>query len=201
MSDHLSPEATLFLVALDDADPEKVAALQHTEGCVECQLLWSESTEMLELLDHEALTLPEIEPQLAARIERAVYPRRRARWPFVAWAAGALCSGLLAWLDAQPGAIEASLGFHCLRFEQAFGLAAFAAGALWSGRIAKRFGPVPASVAAMGGALIGQVLLRSRCEAAHAGLHLLAFHVAGVLLATLLGAAAGGVLVRARAGR
>jgi hypothetical protein len=201
MSDHLSPEGTLFLVALDDADPEKLAALRHAESCRECQLLLRESAQMLDLLDHEALMLPVIEPQLASRIERAVHPRRRARWPLVAWLAGAICSGLLAWLDAQPGPAEVGVGMHCLRFEQAFGLAAFAAGALWSGRVTRRFGPVPASVAAMGGALVGQVLLRTRCEAAHAGLHLLAFHVSGVLLATLLGAAAGGMLMRTRVER
>jgi hypothetical protein len=54
------------------------------------------------------------------------------------------------------------------------------------------------SVLAMSGALLGQVLLRTRCEAADAALHLLVFHGLGVVLASALGALAGRLVSRAR---
>jgi hypothetical protein len=41
------------------------------------------------------------------------------------------------------------------------------------------FGPGPASLAAMSGALVGQWLLATRCPVEHTALHLLLFHVTG----------------------
>jgi len=43
---------------------------------------------------------------------------------------------------------------------------------------------------------VGQTLLRVRCEAHDAALHLLAFHLLGVVIATALGALAGKFLAR-----
>ena len=52
----------------------------------------------------------------------------------------------------------------------------------------QKLGPLRASVVAVTGALAGQAVLRMHCEAPGAALHLLAFHLVGVALATALGA-------------
>jgi hypothetical protein len=203
---HLSPEATLFLVALDDDDPEKRSALEHARTCASCQRLLRQSEQMLELIDHDVAQLPAIATQLEAQIGAAVAveqarSKRRARWrTAAAWVVGAAVSALLAWNDATEHATSSQLlgGRGCLMDEQVFGLFAFAAGALWAKGAARRYGPASASVAAMSGAFIGQVWLRTHCQTPHAALHLLTFHVLGVVVAAALGAAAGQVLVLTR---
>ena len=239
--DHIAAEQALFLVALDDSDPERQRALAHAVNCSACRKLWQQNEAMLALLDREPASV-EIEPALAARIEVTVLgkavtspvaldapaalalearaaaepssrepsPRQapgqvasargHASWQYIAWLAGAVCSAWLVWLQADAVAeagLYADIGMRCLRMELGFALIAFGAGVLWTRGALRRFGPLQASVVAMSGALVGQLVLRVRCEAPDAALHLLVFHLLGVVIATVLGGAAGRLLSRA----
>jgi hypothetical protein len=191
MTEHLDPESSMFLLALDDADAEKRAALLHAQTCSACTQLLQESRLLLERLDAE-YSLPSIDAQLQRSIEAAIanapkpLAQRLLPWGLLI---GALSSLALAFIDGKPGrALEPMLGLRCLRFEQAFALGAFALGFAWTRMRGREFAAGPAALAAMGGALLGQSLLRVRCEAHDAALHLLVFHVLGVVLASLLGA-------------
>jgi hypothetical protein len=203
VAEHIAAEQALFLIALEDDDPEKVAALSHAAQCADCSRLLRESRAMFELLDAEA-ALPPISAQLEARMQAAVFAPQPAaglaRLEHIAWLILGLISGVLIWHDGKPGlALEPLVGLHCLRYELGFAAAAFGTGLLatrLSG--ARALGPLRSSVLAMSGALLGQVLLRTRCEAPDAALHLLVFHGLGVVLASALGALAGQLVSRAR---
>jgi hypothetical protein len=200
VAEHIDAESALFLVALDDSDPEKRAALTHAVECASCLRLIQESQAMLQLIDREP-ALVEVNAALETRVRAAVFEsprdRRVGRLEYLAWLAGALVSGLMIWLDAKPGEpLYAELGLRCMRFELGFALVALGAGVLWTRSSGREFGPLRASVVAMTGALTGQALLRIRCEAHDAALHLLAFHLVGVVLATMLGAVAGRLLAK-----
>jgi hypothetical protein len=203
VAEHIAAEQALFLIALEDDDPEKVAALSHAAQCEDCSRLLRESQAMFQLLDAEA-ALPPISAQLEARVHAAVFAPQPAvgvaRLEQIVWLILGLISGLLIWHDGKPGLpLEPLVGLHCLRYELAFAAAAFASGVIvtrLSG--ARAFGPLRSSVLALSGALVGQVLLRTRCEAADAALHLLVFHGLGVVLASALGALGGRLLSRVR---
>ena len=62
--------------------------------------------------------------------------------------------------------------------------------------MARELGVAGSALAAMSGALVGQWLLGSLCEAEQTALHLLLFHVAGVAAAALLGGLAGELRVK-----
>jgi hypothetical protein len=199
-TEHIDAESALFLVALDDSDPDKRAALTHAADCASCLRLIRESQAMLQLIDREP-ALVEVDAALERRVRAAVFDGERARpagrLEYVAWLAGALVSGLMIWLDAKPGQpLYAELGLRCMRFELGFALVALAGGVLWTRSSARELGPLRASVVAMTGALAGQAVLRIRCEAHDAALHLLAFHLVGVVIATVLGAVAGRLLAK-----
>src|SRR5262249_38326861 len=103
-----------------------------------------------------------------------------------------LLSVLMFWIEADSGRpLQSLLGVRCLLYEQMFGLAALSLGIGVGRRYLALFGPWQAALAAMGGALVGQAVLQVRCEAQGAAVHLLLFHVGGVLLASLFGAGAG----------
>lgn len=202
MDEHIDEPSTLYLVALDPEDPERQAALAHIEGCPRCQALWQQSLSMLELLDAEA-ELPPVSDAWLQRVQLAVAeseaPALRRGTALWGWSIGGLVSALLVWLQVEPGdQLSAGYGLHCMSYELGFGLLAFALGLFASRRAARVLGPVPASLAAMSGALVGQWMLGARCAAEHTALHLLLFHVAGVVLATLLGAGAGALTRGAR---
>ena len=193
MGEHLDESSMMFLGALDADDPERVAALAHIEGCARCRTAWTQSTELLALLDNEA-QLPSVDPALWNHTRAAVAswqpPRlwRTARlW---GWVGVALATLGLAWADANAGlhTLAPRIGVHCLSYELGFGAFAFVLGLGWARSTLVKLGPVRASFCALGGALAGQLLLHWRCPAEHTALHLLAFHVAGVALAGLLAA-------------
>jgi hypothetical protein len=193
---HIDEERALFLVALDDDDEDKRAAFAHAESCLACATLLRESTAMLRMIDEEfSQPMAAVDPALAARVRAAVFAPAPARFHFerLAWLLGAIASGLLILLDGRTGEpLAPLLGLHCLRFELLFGAGAFAAGiAVTRLRAARGFGPLQGSVLAMTGALVGQILLRTRCEAHDAALHLLVFHGLGIVLASVLGGLAG----------
>jgi hypothetical protein len=203
VAEHIAAEQALFLIALEDDDPEKVAALAHAAQCVNCSRLVRESQAMFQLLD-QAAALPAISSQLEARVHAAVFApqpaRGLARLERIAWLILGVVSGLLIWHDGKPDLpLEPMVGLHCLRFELIFAAAAFATGVIatrLSG--ARALGPLRSAVIAMSGALVGQVLLRTHCEARDAALHLLVFHGLGVVLASSLGALAGRLISRPR---
>ena len=206
MSAHIADEQALFLVSLDEDDPEKRAALSHAAECEACAKLLRESEAMLRMLDAEASIEP-ISMQLEARVHAAVFAPARPTWiarvEVFAWWALATLSGVLIWHDGQPDRpLEPMVGMHCMRFELLFAAAAFTTGVVIARlRGTRSLGALRGSVLAMSGALLGQVLLRTRCEAPDAALHLLVFNGLGVLLASALGSVAGRWLSRPSPGR
>jgi hypothetical protein len=199
-AEHIDSGSALFLVALDDGDPEKRSALAHAADCAACRHLIRQSQEMLRLIDREP-ALADVDPALEARIAHAVLrgvPQAHAgHIDYFAWLLGALVSGFMIWLDAKPAQpLYVEVGLRCMRFELVFAGIALAAGVLFTRLRGHALGPLRASVVAMTGALAGQAVLRVRCEAPDAALHLLAFHLAGVVLATVLGAGAARLFAR-----
>jgi predicted anti-sigma-YlaC factor YlaD len=197
----------MSLAALSGEDAERRAAEAHIATCDACRALWRESAELLVMLDSAARPEP-ISDALLQRVQAAVssaqpepqpWYERLLPWGFVI---GALASLGLFWVQlgaSVPAELQGKVhgvGWGCLRFELGLAAVAFGFGVVWAHRLARELGPLHASLAAMSGALVGQWLLESRCEADQTALHLLLFHVAGVALAAALGAAAGGVSAR-----
>jgi hypothetical protein len=156
---------------------------------------------MLQLIDREP-ALAEVDAALEARIQYAVLGSTRKAWggrfEYLAWLLGALVSSFMIWLDGKPAQpLYLELGLRCMRFELVFAGIALGTGVLLTRLRGHELGPLRASVVAMTGALAGQAVLRMRCEAPDAALHLLAFHLVGVVLATALGAGAGRLLAKA----
>lgn len=201
MDEHLDESSLLCLAALPADDAQRRAALAHCARCERCAALWQQQLSLLALLDTQAEP-PAVSEMLLRRTQAAVahaqehrLQQRRRAW---GWLAGAILSLLMLWEELEPGhALSPRIGLHCVGFELAFAAAAFAAGWLWSRAAARALGPATASLVAMTGALIGQALLSLRCPAEHTALHLLAFHVAGVAVATLAGGLAGSLAQRA----
>ena len=200
MSAHLDKDHALFLVALAEDDPEKRAALAHAEGCAACNALLHEGRAMLVLLDRADEQVA-VEPALEARILESVRSMpavRRFGWEYLAWVFGGLFSALLILIDGRPDRpLAPEIGLRCARFELVLAGLALCGTLAFMRFSSARLGPLRGSVVAMTGALVGQVLLRTRCEAPDAALHLLVFHGLGVVLATALGGAVGLGLARA----
>jgi len=182
----------LAVVALGESDPQRVAALKHADECPACAVLLEQSAELLAVIDDSEPALL-VRRELKQRVERAVWGDRSQPSLVLRWllsALGMISLGLVL-LDGhldQP--LSAELGIRCLAFETGIGLAPVPLAALLA-----RTGAVRASALHLVGwttgfAVIGQLLLRTRCVAHGAGLHLLAFHVTGIVLAALLGVAA-----------
>jgi hypothetical protein len=214
MTDHVSTQRALYLTALAPDDPEQVALRAHGEQCADCRRHVLEAELLLHLLDaSEPAFTPS--PELRQRVKTAVFgdarrapaPAGSARsaaaaglWPGLArllaarWAplhlllsvAASVC---LVWLDARPeGALHAALGAHCALFESGYALAGLLLGAVWARSRRRAIDASQGAVAGMLGALFGQLLLRTHCDASHALPHLLAFHLLGVLIGSALGA-------------
>jgi hypothetical protein len=207
-NEHVDESRAMYLVALRADDPERRAAVVHTEHCAACGALWQESLQLLTLLDREgedthALHTHALSDELVQRVQTAVSRAQASSKPLFmrvsTWlfAAFALCSLGLFWSrlgEAPRPEVVPALhddGWGCLRFELGFGVAAFVLGLFGARIVARELGVAGSALAAMSGALVGQWLLGSRCESEQTALHLLLFHVSGVALAAVLGALAG----------
>jgi len=208
MTEHVSHKRALFVVALAESDPVRRRAHAHAQTCGPCADVLRESAELLELIDRSALPMT-VDAQLTARVKQAVFGEAqrtqpaslaalRFPRPLLLCLGGAL-SALMAWLDARPGPwFGAQTGLHCVLLENAYALAACVACAVWARTRERAIDPWTGSIVGMAGALLGQLILRTRCDSAHAALHLLAFHVLGVLIGTALGALATPAITRRR---
>jgi hypothetical protein len=127
-------------------------------------------------------------PSFAARSERAA-----ARVLVLALALSCAVGGI----DYRVLAMEAGHAMGCLEHELLVAaLPLVAAG--WLTRAAgRRVGTIETAAAGAAGALAGQGVLLSACAADESVLHVLAFHVAGVLAAALAGGLVGRALARA----
>ena len=105
-------------------------------------------------------------------------------------------SVLVTALDWGPGPLEARHGVACLLTEVVVAAAATALTAWVVVRRRSRY-PAPALVGtAIAGALTGQGALHLSCPIGTAGVHVLAFHVGGVVLAALMAAVVGKLMAR-----
>jgi hypothetical protein len=216
MSEHVPADRALSIAALDEGDTEKVLARSHAAACSDCERLIREGERMVSLLERSEPPVT-VTAELSERVRRAVFapapavaPARaaeptpaaeppHARWQPWTWAAGAALSALLIWLDVRPGELaHAGNGIGCLLFENGYALATCAGAALWARTRGRQIDPWTGSVVGLAGALVGQLFLRTHCQAAHAALHLLTFHLVGVALGTALGALSVPLLTRPR---
>jgi hypothetical protein len=190
MNEHIDPTSVLALVALPDEDPERRRAWGHATQCPACRALLDEGLAVLRLIDAERTPPPPISAALKARVKAAVLAQERARsrWEGPALALVSLVSLLLAFFDGHVGRpLALSVGAHCLFYEIAFGMVPVGSMFLLARRGPIELRPLRIGTFAAGLALFGQLLLRTRCPVHDAGLHLLLFHVSGVVLAALLG--------------
>jgi hypothetical protein len=207
MTEHVTHKRALYLAALPESEPAKQRAREHAASCTSCARLLQEGGQLLSLIDRSAPP-PAVDAQLAARVKQAVFgqpqpaqlaePARwlRLRW---AWLAGGVLSALMIGLDARPHAsLATQSGLDCVLFENAYAVATCVAAAIWARTRRQAIDPWTGSAIGMSGALVGQWLLRTHCSAAHAALHLFAFHLLGVLIGTALGALATPALTRRR---
>lgn len=203
MTEHVSHKRALYVVALAESDPVRREAYAHAATCVSCTRTLRESSELLELIDRSARPMV-VDAQLTARVKQAVFGKVPHAQPSLPWPRamflllGAALSAAIAWLDTKPGPLGSEQGLHCVMFENAYALAACAATALWARTRKRAVDPWTGSLVGMSGALLGQLLLRTRCDSAHAVVHLFAFHVLGVLIGTALGALATPAITRRR---
>jgi hypothetical protein len=195
MSEHIPPDLALILVALDQDDPERRASLAHAARCPECARILSDGQAMLKLIDAQVSEV-RIDPRLKARIldavARAPEQHRGTRWEHIALTLGALLSVWLAWFDghARTGLYPAR-GAYCVLWEMLGATLALIGVGAWAMRTSQRPDPLRLGIVAMCGALVGQLWLRWRCPTHDAGLHILVYHVSGVVLLALLGLLAG----------
>jgi hypothetical protein len=97
-------------------------------------------------------------------------------------------SGLLVFFARAVPGLEPEYGIHCTLYEltaAAIPWVVAIAAARRAGIAADRWN---LSAVAAGGALASQAAQHMTCPVAHAGMHLLVFHLGGVMLAALLGA-------------
>ncbi|HTU57639.1 MAG TPA: NrsF family protein, partial [Polyangiales bacterium] len=184
--------------------PVRRDAYAHATTCASCARTLRESSELLDLIDRSASPMV-VNQQLTARVKQAVFGEVLHTQPTVPWLRalllllGAALSAVMAWLDTKPGPwFGSEQGLHCVLFENGYALSACAATAVWARSQKRAVDPWTGSLVGMAGALLGQVLLRTHCDSAHAALHLFAAHVLGVLIGTALGALATPALTRPR---
>ncbi|MFO0748524.1 MAG: hypothetical protein U1F43_23090 [Myxococcota bacterium] len=198
---HLAEDELVYLAALDDAEPERAAALAHTAACPECAARWREAGSLLSLLAEDARLEP-VSPALERRVlGRVLGPPRRLAL-VLKLAALLLSLALVALdLDLAQSSLDAAVGVQCLFIEQGLALATFAGAQALVWLLQRSLPrlrserPLLLTVAATTGALAGQLLLRVRCEVPHAGLHLLVVHFAGVAATVLWSSFAARLLV------
>jgi hypothetical protein len=199
LSEHIAQDRVLFVLALAEDDPERVAAFEHAEHCAQCQAAIAHSRELLELIDGErdSLLTEPISAAFEARVRTAVFEPKQSRWAVYGLWLGAALSAFLVWIDAHPGSPELSVarGMRCMMHEGLFALGAFVLGAVAAKWYTQRASPAQSALVAMTGALAGQAHLLVRCESQGAVWHLLLSHLLGVAVATAAGALVGPRLV------
>lgn len=191
MADHISEELALIVAVLDQEDPERRAALAHAASCPACARLLERGASMLDPIDAlpgKVQVDPRVKARILASVDRLEAERARNRWEPYAIAIGALFSIALASIDlrARAGLFPARAPLCVMWLMLGATLSVAGVGA-WTRGWAWRASPLRLGVVAMGGALIGQLWLRVRCPTHDAPLHVFAYHVSGVMLATLLG--------------
>ena len=192
VSEHITADQGLFVLALTRDDPERVRALAHADQCEACEALLEECARALVLLDEGLAEVPALDPQLAERVHGAVHAARRSRWAWLGIALGALATLLLGWVSEHYSESQAHHnGVRCFLYEQGFAVAAFGLGLVYARQRRSQLGAMQWASIAMCGALAGQAFLLLLCNANDAALHILASHVLGVAVATALGAFAG----------
>jgi len=204
MSEHVPADRALSIAALEEGDTEKALARSHAAACSDCERLIREGERMVSLLEQSEPPVT-VTADLTERVRRAVFAPApaaepaRGRWQPLTWVAGAALSALLIWLDVRPGEVaHAGGGIGCLLFENGYALATCAGAAFWARTRGRQIDPWTGSVVGLAGALVGQLFLRTHCQAAHAALHLLTFHLVGVAIGTALGALSVPFFTRAR---
>jgi anti-sigma factor RsiW len=201
MSEHIPKDLGLILATMDDDCAERIAAEQHAETCPACAETLRRGRALFELIDAQAEEV-QVDARLKQRILQAVAQApQRASTPGKALllVLGLLLSVLLAWFDGRArSGLYPARGHLCLLWELLGATLPLAAAGLYALRRRWRPEPLQLAVIASGGALAAQLWLHWRCPTHDAGLHLLAYHVSGVVLAALLGLAAG-QLARRRA--
>jgi hypothetical protein len=205
MSAHISEQAA-GLAALPANDSDRVSAYEHASGCPPCRQALHEAEQLLAHLD----AAPQPEPPsdaamrrawsaVASEMEGAESAKPVDRRSRLAAALALAASVMLVAFDARGHALALAIGVECFLIE--LGTAAIAVGV--AARIIQRgadVGRAPAFAALAGwSAVVAQVYLHFRCPVAHETPHLLAFHLGGVLLATLLGGPLGARLSHGRA--
>jgi hypothetical protein len=192
VSEHITADQGLFLLALTEDDPERTRAFAHAAECEACRTLLDESARALVLLDEGLAEVPALDPGLAARVHEALHAEKHAPWAWLGLALGAVMTLFLAWYSAHHTTSQAHHdGLRCFMFEQAFAAGAFGLGLVYAGQARGRVSNLQWATIAMSGAVAGQAFLLLRCNANGAALHILASHVLGVGCATLLGVLAG----------
>ena len=192
VSEHITADQGLFLLALSEDDPERTRAVAHASECETCHALLDECARALVLLDEGLAEVPALDPGLAARVHEAVQSSGRSRWTWLALALGAVMTLFLGWYAEKHSTSQVHHnGLRCFMFEQAFAAGAFGLGLLYAGQAQRRVSNLQWATIAMSGALAGQAFLLLRCNANGAALHILASHVLGVGCASVLGMLAG----------
>lgn len=190
MTEHIDPADALSLAALSEDDSELVEARAHARQCAQCRTLLAESQAMLQLLDASQLpTL--VEPALKARIERKLYGRAWG-WPQLLTLGTAVVSFLLVLTSGQVGGLASlsslAQGAHCAGYEAIYAAAPLALGAALTRMGKLRLQPLPFAGVTMACAVVGQLVLRTRCPVHGLTLHLFVFHFLAVLALGLIAA-------------
>lgn len=204
MSGHIADDAA-GLAGLPSDDADRRAAYEHAAGCPPCARALREAERLLVVLDGAPPPKPPSEAVLrraldavvaemdgSERIEKAGSTPRARFWVTLAVAV----SALLALFDAKGHALAWAVGVECLLIE--VGTAAVAVGVaalVIENRAGVGRAPVYAALAGWS-AVVAQVYLHFRCPVGHEAAHLVAFHLGGVVLATLFGPPLGARVAR-----
>lgn len=191
MSEHISEDLAMILAALDEDDEERQSALAHAGSCPACARLVERGASVLSLIDAHDIDVT-VDPQLKARVlasvERLETEQPGPRWEPYALAIGAMLSVVLALLDphARHGLFPTRAPL-CVAWQVLGALLCLGGVRLLARSWAAQASALRLAVVGMGGGLLGQLWLRARCPTHDALLHVLAFHVSGVVLVALLG--------------
>jgi hypothetical protein len=192
------------LASLSPGDPERAAAEEHAASCARCAAALSEACALMALLDEAPV--PSLAPAALERIGRRVRarvtaPARPSPLRALPLAVLLAASLLLALLTGSDGAFVLGHGLHCMALELGVAALPYAAAAALALRRRAAGDPWTFAAVAAAGALVGQARLLVSCpDRAHTP-HLIATHVAGVVLAAALGALGQRAVARRVAGR
>jgi hypothetical protein len=207
MTGHIADDAA-GLASLPSDDADRRAAYDHAVACPPCARALREAERLLVVIDGAPPPKPPSEVVLRRalgaivaemdgakgfdRIEKAGSKPRARFWATLAVAV----SALFALFDARGHALAWAGGVECLLIE--IGTAAIAVGVA-ALVIENRagVGRAPAYAALAGwSAVVAQGYLHFRCPVGHEAAHLVAFHLGGVVLATLFGPPLGARVAR-----